>query len=438
MSRQPIQAAGRVGLGRPAARPGGRHAPGPSVVAHHRPRSPAPEGAHRQLRLSSAARRPGRLPGIMSTAIAPVRSEVAGVEEIRAAFPALARRHRGHPVAYFDGPGDPGPRAVVDAMSDYLYHHNANTHWAFPTSHETDAAIGLARAALADFLNAEPGEVAFGSNMTTLTYPPRPGAGAALGPGRRDRDHRAGPPRQRRSLAGAGAGSGRGSACGAHGRPRGAHRHGRARARPDSPRAPARHRGGQQRPGHDQRPRDRHRPGPRRGRARLRRRRPCRAPHGGGREKLGCDFLGCSAYKFYGPRVGVLYARRELQEELDVPEAGARSRDRPDRLETGTQNHEGMVGAAAAVDFLASLAPGGTRRERIVTAMTELHRRGDALVSRLWNGLREIPGSPSTAAPRASRERRPSPSPSRARTRPRWRERWRSAPCSLPAETSTP
>ncbi|HEY5907307.1 MAG TPA: aminotransferase class V-fold PLP-dependent enzyme, partial [Vicinamibacteria bacterium] len=107
----------------------------------------------------------------MSTAIAPVRSEVAGVEEIRAAFPALARRHHGLPVAYFDGPGGTQvPQAVVDAMSDYLLHHNANTHWHYPTSEETDAALASARAALADFLGAEPDEIAFGANMTSLTY----------------------------------------------------------------------------------------------------------------------------------------------------------------------------------------------------------------------------------------------------------------------------
>ena len=107
----------------------------------------------------------------MSTALAPSRSAVAGVEEIRAAFPALARRHHGLPVAYFDGPGGTQvPQAVVDAMADYLLHHNANTHWHYPTSHETDAAIASARAALADFLGACPDEVVFGANMTTLTF----------------------------------------------------------------------------------------------------------------------------------------------------------------------------------------------------------------------------------------------------------------------------
>jgi selenocysteine lyase/cysteine desulfurase len=90
---------------------------------------------------------------------------------IRAQFPALARRHRGHPVAYFDGPGGTQvPRVVVDAISDYLLNHNANTHWSYPTSAETDAIIADARVALASFLNASADEIVFGANMTTLTF----------------------------------------------------------------------------------------------------------------------------------------------------------------------------------------------------------------------------------------------------------------------------
>ena len=93
------------------------------------------------------------------------------IEEIRRCFPALARTHLGHPVAYFDGPGGTQvPRAVVEAMNDYLYHHNANTHWAYPTSEETDAIIDSARRVLADFLNARQTEIVFGANMTTLTF----------------------------------------------------------------------------------------------------------------------------------------------------------------------------------------------------------------------------------------------------------------------------
>src|SRR5205814_5797914 len=102
---------------------------------------------------------------------APSPATIRSTEEIRRCFPALARTHNGYPVAYFDGPGGTQvPRTVVEAMNNYLYHHNANTHWAYPTSEETDAIIDSARSVLADFLNASPTEIVFGANMTTLTF----------------------------------------------------------------------------------------------------------------------------------------------------------------------------------------------------------------------------------------------------------------------------
>src|SRR5262245_60552894 len=103
----------------------------------------------------------------------------AGLAFIRSRFPALERLHNGWPVAYFDGPGGTQvPRSVADAVSDYLLHHNANTHWAYPTSAETDAALEAAREALADLLGGRDSEIAFGANMTTLTFH----VGRALGP----------------------------------------------------------------------------------------------------------------------------------------------------------------------------------------------------------------------------------------------------------------
>ena len=74
--------------------------------------------------------------------------EFASLEQIRRHFPALARTHDGHPVAYFDGPGGTQvPRRVVAAMTEYLLQHNANTDWAFPTSQETDQALFEAKSA---------------------------------------------------------------------------------------------------------------------------------------------------------------------------------------------------------------------------------------------------------------------------------------------------
>src|SRR6266699_1059067 len=107
----------------------------------------------------------------MSSASPTETFRISSVEEIRAHFPALARIHCDQPVAYFDGPGGTQvPRRVVEAMNDYLYRHNANTHWAYPSSEETDAIIDSARSVLGDFLNANPTEIVFGANMTTLTF----------------------------------------------------------------------------------------------------------------------------------------------------------------------------------------------------------------------------------------------------------------------------
>src|SRR5207247_9353972 len=118
------------------------------------------------------------------------------------------------------------------------------------------------------------------------------------------------------------------------------------------------------------------------------------APHGPiDVQELGCDFLVCSAYKFYGPHVGVLWGRRELLEKLDAPRLEPAPSQGPDRLETGTLNHEGIVGAAAAVDFLASLSEAHVpRRERLGRVSQCLHRRGAELLRRMWEGLRAIRG----------------------------------------------
>src|SRR5439155_4680129 len=124
------------------------------------------------------------LPPAMETSPTSARETVADTGTIRGRFPALERRHQGLPVAYFDGPGGTQvPRGVADAMTDYLFRHNANTHWRYPSSVETDEAIETAREALADFVNAEPSEIVFGQNMTTLTYHLSRALGGGWGPG---------------------------------------------------------------------------------------------------------------------------------------------------------------------------------------------------------------------------------------------------------------
>jgi cysteine desulfurase family protein (TIGR01976 family) len=290
-------------------------------------------------------------------------------------------------------------------MNDYLYHHNANTHWAYPTSEETDAIIDSARSALADFLNASPTEIVFGANMTTLTFH----LARALGRGydRNDEilvtelDHHANiaPWRalekergvnvrmvkmipetgeldwddfsrqlsDRTKLVAIGAASNAlGTLNDVRRAAKMAHSLG-AQIFVDAVHY---------------------------------------APHGLiDVRDWDCDFLACSAYKFYGPHIGILYGRHDLLGSLDFPKLIPAPDSAPERAETGTQNHEGTAGAAAAVDFLASLAPGATRRERLRAAFQQLHERGDALVTRLWTGLAQIesvrlygppPGAPRT------------------------------------------
>ena len=317
--------------------------------------------------------------------------KVLSVEDVRKHFPALNRQHNGKPVAYFDGPGGTQvPRAVVEAMTDYLYHHNANTHWQYPTSAETDAAIVYAREAFADFFNASPKEIAFGNNMTTITFHIARALGRKWGSGDEivvtELDHHANVApwmalakergvtvrsvpfdletgelvlneleqiisNKTRLLAIGAASNALGTITPIREAAQIAHSKG-ALCYVD-------------------------------------------AVHYAAHKlidvkEMQCDFLACSPYKFYGPHAGVLYSRAEVMAGLDVPKLDPAPNDIPDRVETGTQNHEGIVGSAAAVDFLASLAPGATRRQRIVHAMTALHKRGETLFEQLWSGLSKI------------------------------------------------
>ncbi|HXI22164.1 MAG TPA: cysteine desulfurase-like protein [Gemmatimonadales bacterium] len=312
---------------------------------------------------------------------------------IRAAFPALARRVGDVPVAYFDGPGGTQvPQVVVDAMADYLLHHNANTHWAYPTSRETDAALADARAALADYLGARPEEISFGANMTTLTFHLARALGRGWGPGDEviitELDHHANvapwqavarergitlrvvpfdpatgeldwpaleaafTPRTRLLAIGA-ASNALGTVTDVPRAARLAHEAG-ALCFVDAVHS---------------------------------------AAHGAlDVVRLGCDFLACSTYKFYGPHVGVLFGRHALLANLDVPRLEPAPDTAPERLETGTLNHEGIVGARAAVEFQAALGRGDTRRQRLLDTARALQAHGQALVERLWGGLGDIPG----------------------------------------------
>jgi cysteine desulfurase family protein (TIGR01976 family) len=108
---------------------------------------------------------------------------------------------------------------------------------------------------------------------------------------------------------------------------------------------------------------------------------------------LGADFFTCSPYKFLGPHCGVLAADPALLESLAPAKLLPSSNDVPERFELGTLPYELMAGTTAAIDFLAGLAPtGGTRRERLVAAMTILEEYEDGLREHLEAGLAALPG----------------------------------------------
>src|SRR6202166_2030792 len=115
------------------------------------------------------------------TEIVPIALDLTS---IRSQFPSLAQTVNGHPAAFLDGPGGTQvPQRVIDAISDYLRRDNANTGGAYSTSRHTDAKIAESRAAMADFLHCAADEVAFGPNMTTLTFAISRAIGRNLNPG---------------------------------------------------------------------------------------------------------------------------------------------------------------------------------------------------------------------------------------------------------------
>jgi selenocysteine lyase/cysteine desulfurase len=106
------------------------------------------------------------------------------LSRVRAQFPALAQHLNGYPAAFLDGPGGTQvPQRVIDAISDYLRTNNANTCGAYQTSRNTDHVIAAARLAMADFMGCDSDEIAFGPNMTTLTFAISRAVGRELAPG---------------------------------------------------------------------------------------------------------------------------------------------------------------------------------------------------------------------------------------------------------------
>jgi cysteine desulfurase family protein (TIGR01976 family) len=314
-------------------------------------------------------------------------------QRARPHFPALQRTIGGQPVAYFDGPGGTQvPRQVARAVSTYLLENNANDGWAYRTSVETTHALEAARSLTAAFVNAASSEeILFGANMTTLTFHIARTFGRSLRPGDEivvtELDHHADidpwralerdygavvkfapllgnqpvldfeayerllTPRTR--LVAIGLSSNAFGTINPVARMAAS-----ARARGALVFVDAVH----------------------------------AAAHGVlDVAELGADFLAFSAYKVYGPHVGVAYVRAPVLAGLDFPKLAPQSSHGHKRGETGTLNHEGIVGAAAALEFLASLAPpGGDARTRLAATMSAAAREEDAIFAALVDGLRAL------------------------------------------------
>jgi cysteine desulfurase family protein (TIGR01976 family) len=308
-------------------------------------------------------------------------------------------------VGYFDAPGGTQvPAAVAEAVSEQLLRHNANAHWAYDTSRELDEMLAGTRAALADFLRCRTDEVVFGPNMTTLTFHLARALGRTWSPGDEvvvtELDHQANVApwtdleverglvvrevplvpesgdldwgafesllsSRTRLVAVTAASNALGTIVDL----------GRAAALARSAGAllfvDAVH----------------------------------YAPHERiDVDAMGCDYLACSPYKFYGTHVGVLWGRGDLLRQVPPPKLAPAPDAAPESWETGTLNHEGVAGAGAAVDYLASLGQGPDRSRALDAVFGELSRRGDELIRRLWEGLAALPGvrlyGPPPGAPR--------------------------------------
>jgi cysteine desulfurase family protein (TIGR01976 family) len=316
---------------------------------------------------------------------------------IRSQFPALSQTINDRPAIFFDGPGGTQvPGRVIDGISDYLKTSNANEGGVFATSQRTEAIVWAAHEAMADFLGCDADEVAFGANMTTLTFAFSRSLGRELQAGdeivitRLDHDANVAPWKaleergvivrfvdihvedctldmedlekqisDRTRLIAVG------YASNAVGTVNDIEKVVKlARAVGALTFVDAVHYG----------------------------------PHGPiDVKKLDCDFLACSPYKFFGPHAGALYGKREHMNRLRPYKLRPSPDELPFRWETGTQNHEGLAGVIAAIDYIAEIgyrfAPGSSNRRAAIVSAMEVIRQYEKELSRvLIPGLLQIPG----------------------------------------------
>jgi cysteine desulfurase family protein (TIGR01976 family) len=327
------------------------------------------------------------------------------VRAVREQFPALDRTYNGRGVVYFDGPGgSQAARKSIDAMAGYMERGGANLHGVFPTSTETEEILARTREAAADLLGATSDEVAFGANMTTLTFAISralargwdetseivvteldhranvdPWLIAARETGAKVRWVRVDPEtltlvakdlerhiNDRTKLVAVGLASNAVGTVNDVAAIAGMAHDAGAIVAVDAVHA---------------------------------------VPHiPVDRDTIGADVITCSAYKFFGPHVGVTAIRRELFEGLDVYRLDPAPAHVPDKLETGTQNHEGIAGVNGAIDFMASLGEGSSRREKLANAMQAIEEHEADLAARFRAGLQDLPGVRVYAAPEGVRK----------------------------------
>lgn len=321
-------------------------------------------------------------------------------QAVREQFPALERTQNGQRVVYFDGPGGSQvAKPAIEEISRYMVRGGANLHGAFVTSVETEEIIAQARRASADFLGAEPEEIAFGPNMTTLTFAISralartwnsdseivvteldhranvdPWLLAAGEKGAKVRWVRVNPEtltldpedlesaiNERTRLVAAGLASNAvGTVNDVAAISTRAHEAGAVVA-VDAVHA---------------------------------------APHIPiDRDAIGADIITCSAYKFFGPHVGVSAVRRDLFERLRPYKVEPAPDYIPDKLENGTQNHEGIAGVKGSIDFIASLGGGASLREKLLSGMQAIEEHEADLAEKFRSALREMPRVKLYAAP---------------------------------------
>ncbi len=319
-------------------------------------------------------------------------------ESCRRQFPALQREVDGNPVVYFDGPaGSQVPAAVIDAVSRYLGNTNANHGGNFLTSVESDAILAEAHRAGADFVGSDdPALVVFGANMTTLTFALSRALAATWQAGdevvvtRSAHDANFTP--WVRAAADAGAlvkvvdivpGDGTldldDLAAKLSGRTRlvavACASNFSGTIHPVEKITALAHEAG----------------------AQVFLDAVHYAPHAPlAVEQWDCDFLVCSAYKFFGPHVGLLWGKRRWMEELPAYKVRPAEDSSPDRWMTGTQNHEGIAGTLAAIDYLAGLSCAGQqpadRRGALLESWKLVAEYERDLLGRLLDGLAGVEG----------------------------------------------